>query len=179
MRISFHLKAFHFCLPAAFCFLLCLLTPAAPCPSPPAMPLASSPGIMKCTNLLKSWISVSMSSFSGTHIRAAAAVAAVVACWRVCVFVVCVCVCVCNCVCACVCEIPNEFVARVLRELLGKYCYPAADKELFPLSKLGQRKIESRRAKPSLSCMWQAADAKKSQITGESAESLNSTYSHS
>lgn len=73
-----------------------------------------------------------------------------------------VCVLLCACVCGvCVRVIPNEFVARVLRELLGKYCYPAADKELFPLSKLGQSKIESRGAKPSLCCMWQAADAKR------------------
>lgn len=103
-----------------------------------------------------------MSSFSGTHIRAAVAVAAaaVVASSRACV---CVCaVCVYMCVRVRVRVIPNEFVARVLRELLGKYCYPAADKELFPLSKLGQRKIESRGAKPSLCCMWQAADAKRS-----------------
>lgn len=71
-------------------------------------------------------------------------------------------VCVYMCVSVRVRVIPNEFVARVLRELLGKYCYPAADKELFPLSKLGQRKIESRGAKPSLCCMWQAADAKRS-----------------
>lgn len=75
MRVSFHLKAFHFCLPAAFCFLLRLPSPSTlfSNSATPLLPLHPPPiaGIMKCTNLLKSWISVSMSSFSGTHIRPA------------------------------------------------------------------------------------------------------------